>query len=439
MAAAELTKTVLKDNANLKAYYRFTAGSLLVDSSGNNNTLTNTTAVTEGTGKHDGGAAFDGSHYLNIASNAGINPTGTTPFSVGCWFQTTSTSEKGIISKGLNSGSTIQWGLHINSAETIAFYTNNNGAWGTAQTTLSKTGWTIGTNTWYHIVGTYDGTTMRLYLNGVHEVSSAAPGVVNKTGDLYIGSFYNTSGYKLSGLVDDAFLLNGTALSADQIKELYEGRFIGESYPQAGLVAGWHLNGGSTDFSGNNNHGTDTAITYSQANGKFGRGADFNGSTGFIQLPNISATLGTLSAFSISFWLNADNKDYGAGEGKVIDIRGSGTGYIIFRVTSINFNWYLYNGTEAQFNYARVVGSWVHIAYVYDGSNLIGYLNGNRVGSASRTGTVATGVSGCFGREYNASAAAQYDGKLDEVLIFNRALTPQEIRRMYALGVGKLY
>lgn len=436
MAAAELTKTVLKDNANLKAYYRFEGNS--TDTMGVNNGTDTAITYNASYGKYDQGASFNGtSSIIALPKHANTLPTGN--FTICAWVKTSSGSDQMFYDASELSGNYSGIQMRIRNTGKLFLFSANNTGTGFPTNYYNASGNTaLNDGNWHHIAGTYDGAYLRVWLDGKMDGSAAYTN--NPAYDASITPAIGiANGYAyFSGSMDE-FAIFSTALSADQIKELYEGRFIGEAYPQSGLVAGYHLNGSSTDFSGNNNHGTDTAITYSQANGKFGKGADFNGSTGFIQLPNISATLGTLSAFSISFWLNADNKDYGAGEGKVIDIRGSGTGYIIFRVTSTNFNWYLYNGTEAQFNYARVVGSWVHIAYVYDGSNLIGYLNGNRVGSASRTGTVATGVSGCFGREYNASAANQYDGKLDEVLIFNRALTPQEIRRMYALGVGKLY
>jgi len=62
-----------------------------------------------------------------------------------------------------------------------------------------------------------------------------------------------------------------------------------------------HLNGSSADSSGNGNNGTDTAITYSQANGRFGMGAGFNGSTSVIDTGTYLA--GMVNDFTISVWV----------------------------------------------------------------------------------------------------------------------------------------
>lgn len=66
-----------------------------------------------------------------------------------------------------------------------------------------------------------------------------------------------------------------------------------------------HLNGNSTDTSGNSNSGTDTNITYSQANGKFGQGAGFNGSSSYIQTPYSNAS----SEFTQIFWFKCAVSD----------------------------------------------------------------------------------------------------------------------------------
>lgn len=196
----------------------------------------------------------------------------------------------------------------------------------------------------------------------------------------------------------------------------------------ANLKAYYRFEGNSADVIGSFN-GTDSNMSYSS--GKYGDCAVFNGSTGYIQFPSLTSIFNSISAFTITLWVNATDKSYGAGEGKIFDIRGSGTGYLIFRVNSTNFNFYLFNGTEAQFNVARTVGQWIHVAYVYDGSNLRGYINGNQVGSASRTGTVSSGNFGCLGREYNASATSQFDGKMDDLAIFSTALSADQIKELY--------
>ena len=90
-------------------------------------------------------------------------------------------------------------------------------------------GWTAGKTTiaavpgtWYHIVCSWDGTTARVYIDGVEQLSYAfsASSFVNKPATTRLGSSANSSGYLLNGKVDDARLYD-RALSKDEILAIY--------------------------------------------------------------------------------------------------------------------------------------------------------------------------------------------------------------------------
>jgi len=243
--------------------------------------------------------------------------------------------------------------------------------------------------------------------------------------------------------MDDVAIFD-TVLSADQIKELYEGRYLGELRPnQFGTTAGlWHLNGNSTDSSGNNNHGTDTAITYSQANGKFGQGAGFNGSTSKILLAdNLFKYTGD---FTASCWVNitalqdagliANYRYTGAYFGFGLNVKADGV--VRFFTASGGGG-----VTELLSSNTLSTGIWYHVAVVRvnsTGSRI--YVNGNLVGSDSNTTnpTYTTTHYPSLGvRRYdNAIYEAYLNGKLEEAQIASTALTANQIRTMYALGKG---
>lgn len=427
MSAQELNNTVLKNNANLKAYYRFESGNLTVDSSGNSKTLTNNNTATETTGKYGGGVAVNGTNQsLTIAEDFNI---GATNWTISVWAKPSSSSQLGgvvAIGNGAFDGFSI-------------YQANGGGSAGNKidghlhGITWVPTGvdWT-GTD-FDHVVMTRDTTTTRIYVNGIYRNSKTeTPGAPN---DVFEIGKMSTSYW--GGSIDEVAVFN-TALSADQIKELYEGRFIGEAWAQSGLVAGWHLNGGSTDFSGNNNHGTDTAITYSQANGKFGQGAGFNGSSSFIVVP-ASSVLDFTGNFSSSFWFYPATV--------------TGVHVIAHRETYNTAGWNLYQDATAivlntdyaggsnltKSNAILTINTWHFVTMVKSSASVTFYLNGNPVGNAT-TGTHTTVASLSktmqIGRD---PTPTQYlSGNLEELLFFNRALTAQEIRRMYAWGTGKL-
>ena len=84
---------------------------------------------------------------------------------------------------------------------------------------------------------------------------------------------------------------------------------------------------------------------------------------------------------------------------------------------------------------AIALRTWNHVALVRDGQSVAVYLNGNpapeitgRVESAARQDAEQIFLGGRADKE------ATFEGKLDEVAIYNRALSPEEIRRYYELA-----
>jgi len=62
---------------------------------------------------------------------------------------------------------------------------------------------TLAAGTWYHIVGTFDGSNVRVYLNGALETTTAASGSLNQTTDIVsIAKGLNNNSYNFNGKID---------------------------------------------------------------------------------------------------------------------------------------------------------------------------------------------------------------------------------------------
>jgi len=115
---------------------------------------------------------------------------------------------------------------------------------------------------WYLIVGTFDGTTLRLYRNGVAVGTPITPTISSTYGSNsgQIGANTGNSRY-FNGIIDEPRIWN-RALTAQEIANLYFNNIV----PRNGLVAEYLFNEatGTTAFdsSGNGNHGTITGATY---------------------------------------------------------------------------------------------------------------------------------------------------------------------------------
>ncbi len=120
-------------------------------------------------------------------------------------------------------------------------------------------GGTIALNEWSHIAGTYDGTVLRVYVNGVEALSCphSAPGPVGTNGhDVEIGSRLGGIGGYFDGQLDELRIWN-IARSEAQIRDTMCQKLTGN---ETGLVANYRMDGtGGTltaaDQTNNNNHG----------------------------------------------------------------------------------------------------------------------------------------------------------------------------------------
>ena len=73
------------------------------------------------------------------------------------------------------------------------------------------------------------------------------------------------------------------------------------------------------------------------------------------------------------------------------------------------------------------LNTWTHLAATYDGASLRLYVNGTQVANARRAGSIATST-GALKIGGNAIWGEWYSGLIDEVRVYNRALTPAEIQ-----------
>jgi hypothetical protein len=84
------------------------------------------------------------------------------------------------------------------------------------------------TNTWHHVVGTYDGASLRLYIDGIQVASRAQSGsIAYDTEPLVIGWYDSNFGEYFDGLIDEVEIFN-RALSAAEIQSIYNAGSAGK-------------------------------------------------------------------------------------------------------------------------------------------------------------------------------------------------------------------
>ena len=166
---------------------------------------------------------FDGTgDYILVPNAASLYVSGA--FSVGAWVYRTgspSSSWGGYIFCDYNSaGNACSFALLLNGSSatpnTVGFFWENGGAPQANSSTV------LALNTWYHVVGTWDGTTRRLYINGAADGTNAtAQSRSDNGGDTAIGRAGSYTDLFFPGALDEVFLYSG-ALSAAWIAATYK-------------------------------------------------------------------------------------------------------------------------------------------------------------------------------------------------------------------------
>ena len=216
-------------------YWRLdeTSGSTANDSSVNvqNGTLTNSSFSTSevSTAKVNGGLSFDGvDDYISVPNNSVFQLTKA--LSVSAWIKGNSWGSGSyaniILRKG--DGNPNNWQLAVENGYVALGLDGNDGSNAHGNTLLQ-------TGQWYHVVGTWDGSNIRIYVNGVLDntpAARAAP-INTDTRPVYLGGRIGSTNI-FNGVVDDVRLFNH-GLDADEVTVLKaRGRVLGGAYHQMG-------------------------------------------------------------------------------------------------------------------------------------------------------------------------------------------------------------
>ena len=252
------------------------SGTTATDSSLNANNGTHNSGVTVGqTGPYSGvlAADYDGSNnFTDVPYGGNWNPVDN-EFSLATWVRIDAGSDThGLI---IWSNNASPYALRTNSSDQVVLRTN----WGTVsgesgEFTHNSTA-SLSVGQWYHVAATYDGSTTRIYIDGVEDSTHSATITIGTSTDkMQIGGDDGSS-YDLTGAMYDARIYN-RALSADEVNN------IAATPTATGLVGHWKLDETSgtlaADSSGNGHDGThENGVSVGQT-GVRSYGSGFDGS-----------------------------------------------------------------------------------------------------------------------------------------------------------------
>ncbi|MFX0183436.1 MAG: lectin-like protein [Candidatus Hodarchaeota archaeon] len=188
------------------------------------------------------------------------------------------------------------------------------------------------------------------------------------------------------------------------------------------------------DLSGNDNDGTVYGATWSTS-GKFRDTLEFDGVDDYVEAPSPSMTSGQLS---VSVWVYYNyTPDPSAGYSDGIICQDDFTSRI-FQLSTIEgkFAWHRWTGIEDDVLSTNEIEAhrWYHVAVTFDGTThrlyVDGILNDQQTGDIVFNETVQINI----GRIGHGDGWAYFNGKIDEVRIYNRSLSTTEVKHLAGLS-----
>jgi len=209
-----------------------------------------------------------------------------------------------------------------------------------------------------------------------------------------------------------------------------------------GLVGYWSMEDGrgsiATDFSGNGNNGV-FAGGATWTGGKIGKATSFHdyASSDSINIP-YSPSLSITGDLSISTWFKINTLD--ADEHRIVSNWGVSQQYL----TNLRANQFLFAARGPGYiNQGYVVsgatfsaGTWYHVVSVKSGTFLYLYTNGALTDSVDIGITTLNTSTSSISIGNENTGSAEFDGLLDEVRIYNRALSATEVSALYNASLG---
>ncbi len=441
--------------SGLVAYYPFDGNANDISGNGHHGTIHGNVTLTTGRKNDSNGAyQFPGQamNYISVPNSSDLN---NDSFTINAWVYT----DKNDYNKNyiVDKGRDINVGTYRLGVDGVGACTKYNGTNGASVKKIPEV------NQWHMITGTVSGNKAKFYIDGklVSESTLSDNFKCNTSDPLTIGMHYYNGcpsgwAYAYYGKIDDLSIFN-RALSAEEIAELYD--FNGDyqistqnktastynnnndnNLPnnlKRGLVAYYPFDGNANDMSGNGHHGTvngNVKLTTGRKNDTNGAYQFPGQAMNYISVPN-NANLNN-NTFTINAWVYTDRNDYGKN-------------YIVDKGRDINVGTYRlgvdfvgactkYNGTNgASVKKIPEVNQWHMITGTVSGNKAKFYIDGKLVSESTLSDNFKCNTSDplTIGMHYYNGCpsgwAYPYYGKIDDLRIYNRELSAEEINQLF--------
>ena len=376
---------------------------------------------------------------IQVANNSGLDNVGSN-LTIAFWVRVSHAAGNGwIINKPWAPGNPSPWhqyGVGWDTGSNSILFTYSDSSENNIYPSIPIA---VPNNAWAHVAFTYDGTNARSYLNGVLTATDPSTGTIPARGmPLHIGAF-DMTGYSIfAGSVDEVRIYK-RALAASEINALYVGLPNPPGDITTNLVGHWKLDetSGTTaaDSAGANSMTLANGPTWNTG-GLSGGALSFDGTNDLAQKTSASGLPGANAPQTLAAWFRYSSAQTGSSKLFGTYNAASNSGIQIgFSCCTGSINVEKWGG--AMLNSVSTVPSanqWHHLAYTWDGTTNILYLDGIQVNSTTTTHQTAIPNSAQIG--VNFGGVSYFNGLIDDVRMYNRALTANDVMTLFSQGLG---
>ena len=374
-----------------------------------------------------GGSGYFGSSgdYLRATNSGALDITGA--FTIQCWYYATGAGTGAIAGVGggaasWSSSNGHSWLLTPNSGGT--FYWQ----WSIGGNNLAQiTGTSPSNNGWHYIVIGYNGTTTRVWIDGVSIGTSTTGYSLPTTRNIFSNGNSPANDGQFTGYISNFRMVNGT-----DVYGVGNTTITVPTAPQTAITNTQLLlsytNAGIPDLAMMNDLQTVGNAQVSTSVKKYGTGSlSFNGSSDYLLAPQ-NPVYDLQGDFTIEMWLylnattdqNIIAKWWTGGTQWVLQFRAAGSDSI----TNQHWRFYANNGSTAATDFTEssttsvATGTWYYIALTRSGSSYKFFRNGTQVGSTYTNSAAITSTTDPLSIGQFSNGSSQYlSGYIDDLRI----------------------
>ena len=406
--------------------------------------------------------SFDGDNdYVDCGNDPSLDITDA--ITIEAWVKTTNTGASWITPVSKQSVYHFEYQPSTDSL-VLALYGPADASFGTSAN--------LNDGLWHHLTGSYDkdagSNNEKIYVDGALNAEQT------NTGSLLVNANHVAIGTQNIGLLGqlwdgsiDEVRIYPYARSAAQIKKDYNAGLAGmgggtegvaaalggggsQKWMTDGLVGYWKMDeaaantcsGGvndSCDSSGNGNDGAWQADV-TNTTGKFGNGTIYDGTGDYVNVGDAASLDFGTGDFTLEAWIKTSENN-----NRILCKMNSSGNYEGFYFQILNGTLHASvsdaNGNSKDYSSGTVTDNqWHHVVFVADRSaNATFYIDGafdDAFSISGNSGSVNNNETLRIGKVYGNVTTDMFNGSIDSVRIYNRALSPKEIRDLYNFAPG---